>query len=57
MKKWLAVAMVCVSASAVRAEVGPPTDLAAHSRSQVIRTRFRPDSFRRHESHGAPATE
>jgi hypothetical protein len=24
--------MVCVSASAVRAEVGPPTDLAAHSR-------------------------
>jgi len=32
MKKWLAVAMVCVSASAVRAEVGPPTDLAAHSR-------------------------
>ena len=32
MKKWLAVAMVCVSAYAVRAEVGPPTDLAAHSR-------------------------
>jgi hypothetical protein len=32
MKSWLAVAMVCVSAAAVRAEVGPPTDLAAHSR-------------------------
>jgi hypothetical protein len=32
MKSWLAVAMVCVSASSVRAEVGPPTDLAAHSR-------------------------
>ena len=32
MKTWLAVALVCVSASTVRAEVGPPTDLAAHSR-------------------------
>ena len=32
MRRWLAVAMVCVSASTVRAEVGPPTDLAAHSR-------------------------
>jgi uncharacterized protein (DUF1684 family) len=32
MKSWLAVAMVCISASTVRAEVGPPTDLAAHSR-------------------------
>ena len=32
MKSWLAVAMVCVSASTVRAEVGPPTDVAAHSR-------------------------
>ena len=32
MKSWLAVALVCVSASTVRAEVGPPTDLAAHSR-------------------------
>lgn len=32
MKSWLAVALVCVSASEVRAEVGPPTDLAAHSR-------------------------
>src|ERR1044072_7092127 len=32
MKRWLAVALVCVSASALRAEVGPPTDLAAHSR-------------------------
>jgi hypothetical protein len=32
MKSWLAVALVCVSASAVHAEVGPPTDIAAHSR-------------------------
>ena len=32
MKSWLAVALVCVSASTVRAEVGPPTDIAAHSR-------------------------
>ena len=32
MKTLLAVALVCVSASALRAEVGPPTDLAAHSR-------------------------
>jgi hypothetical protein len=32
MKNWLAVAMVCVSASTVRAEIGPPTDVAAHSR-------------------------
>jgi hypothetical protein len=32
MKSWLAVAIVCVSASTLRAEVGPPTDLAAHSR-------------------------
>ena len=32
MKSWLAVAMVCISASTVRAEVGPPTDVAAHSR-------------------------
>lgn len=32
MKSWLAVALVCVSAPTVRAEVGPPTDLAAHSR-------------------------
>ena len=32
MKSWLAVAMVCISASSVRAEVGPPTDVAAHSR-------------------------
>ena len=32
MKTWIAVALVCVSASTVRAEVGPPTDLAAHSR-------------------------
>ena len=32
MKSWLAVAFVCVSASTARAEVGPPTDLAAHSR-------------------------
>jgi hypothetical protein len=32
MKSWLAVAMVCVSASTVRAEVGPPADIAAHSR-------------------------
>jgi hypothetical protein len=32
MKSWLAVALVCVSASIVGAEVGPPTDLAAHSR-------------------------
>ena len=32
MKSWLAVAMVCVSASTVGAEIGPPTDLAAHSR-------------------------
>jgi len=32
MKCWLAVAMVCVSASTVGAEVGPPTNLAAHSR-------------------------
>ena len=31
MKSWLAVALVCLSAS-VRAEVGPPTDVAAHSR-------------------------
>jgi hypothetical protein len=32
MKSWLAVALVSVSASTVRAEVGPPTDIAAHSR-------------------------
>ena len=32
MKSWLAVALVCVSASTVHAEVGPPTDIAAHSR-------------------------
>ena len=32
MKSWLAVAMVCVSASTARAEIGPPTDVAAHSR-------------------------
>ena len=32
MKSWLAVAMVCISASTVRAEVGPPTDVAAHAR-------------------------
>jgi hypothetical protein len=32
MKSLLAVAMVCVTASTVGAEVGPPTDLAAHSR-------------------------
>ena len=32
MKSWLAVAMVCISASTVTAEVGPPTDIAAHSR-------------------------
>jgi hypothetical protein len=32
MKSWLAVAMVCISASTLRAEVGPPTDVAAHSR-------------------------
>ena len=32
MKSWLAVALVCVTASAVRADVGPPTDIAAHSR-------------------------
>ena len=32
MKSWLAVAMVCISASTVRAEIGPPTDVAAHSR-------------------------
>ena len=32
MKSWVAVALVCVSAVTVRAEVGPPTDLAAHSR-------------------------
>ena len=32
MKSWLAVALVCVSASTLRAEVGPPTDLATHSR-------------------------
>ena len=32
MKSWLAVAMVCISASSVRAEVGTPTDLAAQSR-------------------------
>jgi hypothetical protein len=32
MKSWLAVALLCVSASTVHAEVGPPTDLAAHSR-------------------------
>ena len=33
MKSWLAVALVWVSASTVHAEVGPPTDLAAHSRA------------------------
>jgi hypothetical protein len=32
MKSWLAVALMCVSASTVHAELGPPTDLAAHSR-------------------------
>ena len=32
MKSWLAVAMVCVLASTAGAEIGPPTDLAAHSR-------------------------
>ena len=32
MKSWLAIAMVCVSASTARAEIGPPTDVAAHSR-------------------------
>src|SRR5512138_3101963 len=32
MKSWLAVAMVCISASTARAEIGPPTDVAAHSR-------------------------
>ena len=32
MKSWLAVALVSVSASTVHAEVGPPTDIAAHSR-------------------------
>jgi hypothetical protein len=32
MKSWIAVAIVCASAATVSAEVGPPQDLAAHSR-------------------------
>ena len=32
MKIWIAAAIVCASAAAATAEVGPPPDLAAHSR-------------------------
>jgi len=32
MKSWIAAAIVCASAAAATAEVGPPPDLAAHSR-------------------------
>jgi hypothetical protein len=32
MKSWIAIAVVCASAATVSAEVGPPKDLAEHSK-------------------------